>query len=205
MTRPAGRRARCIGFAVAWCVLIVAQHCSTWPRYPDVALLTMMAMTALWANHVALAPVADARGIARVAGAALIELVLATLWTLVLMIPIAILLPHYYCDNGRVRAGEVLNTAAPQRFEIADRARAAGTLAGAGRGLAVPLTERVRWSMVTDDGVIVVASNEPHAVFVLRPTLVGGKVDWTCVGASEGRIPASCMLDANIPPAREMP
>lgn len=78
------------------------------------------------------------------------------------------------------------------RAEIAERAVKSGTLTGAGTGVATLPTAGVDTSLVTGDGVIVLAGGDPLAVVVLRPALANGQVTWNCKGLPSRNMPPTC-------------
>ena len=176
----------------AWAVLGLAEPCRTAPFYAELSLATLTVCLALWANHVARAPLRSQADLCNVVLRSIYDVL--TLATLLFVLSIAgsMVMPHFECYTDRARVSEMLLSASPLRESIKDRALAQGTLAHAGQGLKVARMGLVSGGLVTEDGVIVIAGEKPLAVMFLTPTLQASQVVWTCVGYPAPSMPAPC-------------
>jgi hypothetical protein len=96
--------------------------------------------------------------------------------------------------------GEAAKTAAwldalgPARTAIAAKARASGSLAGAGVGIALPALpgEAPAYQGVGTNGTIVLRGGQDGQVVLLVPMLANGNVSWQCLGGSKASVPDYC-------------
>lgn len=152
--------------AAAWVALLIGETCAPPPYYGKVAFAAATACLALWCNHLARAPLAGAGAAFALLLRSLYDLFGLALLVLLACVPLALLLPNYQCYTDRARVSEILLSATPVREAVAQRAAAAGALAGSGRDLKIGRTAMnshtvVGGGVVTEDGVIVIVGEKP--------------------------------------------
>ena len=176
-----------------WVVLnFLANSCEQQPSQYGVALLTATVCIVLWANHLAVAPVRRFRDAIRLVGISLYDLIALVTMSVVISLPIWIFTPIYQCYTPRAKASEVVLAASSYRSVISDRFEQAHSLRDIGKGIAVIPAGRVKKGLVTSDGVIVVASDDPSVVVFLTPEVLGGKLNWRCSGWPQKIMPMLC-------------
>lgn len=82
--------------------------------------------------------------------------------------------------------------AAPARAEIVQRAVQRQTIAGVGAGLIIPVSGRLKKGLITKNGTIIMASDDPPAVVVLEPNLSNQEMNWKCSGYPAKYMPVMC-------------
>ena len=169
-----------------------AQPCNEPPHYFETILVTSTICISLWVSHLRAAPILNWRDGAKVIGGAIYDLVLFSLLWVVVGIPIAIFMPTYQCYTPRAKVSELILSASSIRAEIDKRVAQTQSLSGIGAGLHVELSRRTKGGFVTNDGVIIVASDDPPAVVIFQPTYFEGKVTWTCSGLPTKHMPVMC-------------
>jgi len=152
------------------------------------AFLTGTVCILLWANHLTMAPISGTVGVLRLLGVVIYDLCVLSVLVVLLSIPF----PHYDGYTPRAKVSELILAASGMRTVIAERFDSNHTLANSGLGLKVDPTPRVKSSIVTADGAIVVAGDDPPAVVFLTPFVVEGKLTWKCSGVPEKLMPMVC-------------
>jgi type IV pilus assembly protein PilA len=118
------------------------------------------------------------------------------LWSVAFAIPLLFGTPAggFPDYTPRAHISESILAASSTRTEISERYQSSQTLRGVGHGLSVPFGPRVASANVSEDGVIIIASNDPPAVITLTPSedKKEGKLRWVCLGKPEKLMPASC-------------
>jgi hypothetical protein len=176
-------------------LLLLGQTCSRGPRYAEVVALALVPCVLLWANHVAMAPIAGLKGLAVLGGRALLDLAALVALFVLLSIPVVLLTPHVSCYTDRSAAAEVLLSGSILRSEVEANAVRLGSVVGAGRGVKFEPTSRAPSGLVTEDGTIITVGEDPPVVFTLTPALTDGKVTWKCRGYPEKVAPGMCKGD----------
>ena len=178
---------------LAWLAVLFGFQCvegqGTWLA----VMLTASLCIAGWVNHVRIGALQNRNGWVRWALAVIFDLGMLLLLLLALALPLAVITPAYSCSaTGRVQVSMVLTGLQPLKQAITERAQKAGTLTGAGVGQELPPSARIAGGSVTADGQIFVMLDEPPAAFVLKPSMQGGEVAWTCEGRPIKVMPAFC-------------
>ena len=177
---------------LAGVVSVFSVSCARAPHYFAAVVLAVAVCLVLWCNHLAKAPLRSGKAIAMFAARSTYDILALLVLFVVVCVPLAAMLPAGGCYTDRARAAEILLAASSLRAEIAAKAMEAGSVRGAGRGLVLAPPGRVRVGVVTDDGVIVLAAEDPAVVFMLSPALADGKVSWVCKGFPERLVPLTC-------------
>lgn len=176
----------------------VAEPCKIGPFYLEAVAATVAVCLVVWANHVAAAPLLSAKAVATVVARSLYDVFGLFVLYIVASIPLAIFVPTYQCYTDRAKASEVLLAGSVLRPKIEAWVTEHGSLTGSGRGMSLAQDRRVRGGLVTNDGVIIIAGDDPPVVFILSPALVQGKVEWKCYGYPAKVAPASCREKDNV-------
>lgn len=177
---------------VAWCLSLFETSCRPSPRYPDVVLATATVCIALWASHVRPRASSGWRRLGAIVLGAAGDLVRLLVIVVACGMVLAMLTPTYDCMTSKARAATLILSASEARTQIADHAARNHTLRGAGEGVAVVAADGAKWATVTEDGVIVVAGDDPAAVVVFQPVLANGQTTWTCKGLPSNLMPSTC-------------
>jgi len=175
-----------------WEAVACIQPCRSGPYYFEIVVLTVTVCIALWASHIAHVSDRNPTDWGKVVGRALYDLFALGVVVMLTGIPWLVSLPTYSCDDARHRASEVLLSAAVLKDLVASRAIAQGTIAGSGAGLTFPPSGRTKSRMVTDNGIIIAAGDDPAVVFILTPSLTASEVKWKCVGYPAMVVPPFC-------------
>jgi len=138
------------------------------------------------------APVLNWRGGVRVIAGATYDLILFLLLWILVGLPVAVFMPTYQCYTSRAKVSELVLAAASARPAIAERIVKAQSVSGVGAGIHVELNRRAKAEVVTNEGTIIVASDDPPAVVIFRPALVDGAVTWKCSGLPAKVMPVMC-------------
>jgi hypothetical protein len=165
---------------VVWLLVLWAQPCKEPPYYAEAVLGTFTICLAFWLNHLRLAPILHPRNLLTLALGTTYDLLLFILALIITTIPLAIILPAYSCITPRTKVAELLLSTNSIRDEITRRISEAQTLSNAGTGLTVPQGKRVQWSLVTPDGILFAATDDPPSILILKPSLSAGEVQWQC-------------------------
>lgn len=174
-----------------WGLLLGQLPCRESPYYLETTLATATGCIALWASHLRASPVLTWRGVIGIIGGAIYDLVLLIL--LSALLSTSILVSTYDCHAPRAKVLELILSTAPLRSEINGRIAQGKSLSGVGAELQIEVAGRTKWGVVTNDGSIIIASEDPLAVVVLQPKLVSGEVSWKCSGFPiQDIIPGSC-------------
>ena len=177
---------------VAWEILILAQPCNYGPFYAEFVVATTTVCIAFWSSHVTLAPVQTSNDWVKILGRALYNLAGLVLLVVLAGLPFLIAMPTYSCEGPRFNAAVVLLAASAYRAEVETRALANGKLEGSGKAMSIRREGRVAGGIITNDGTIVVASDDPEFVVFLTPSFNDNKVQWICTAHPAKLAPASC-------------
>ena len=181
------------GLTLAWELLLWLQPCKEPPYYIEVTAAALTVCIAFWLNHLRESPVSNLRSIASVIMGAGYDLIIFALLALVVAFPIVVVMPTYYCYSSRAKVSELVLSASNSRDEINNRFVVQKTLQNVGAGLQLHLNNRAKGGLITNDGTIVVAGEDPPAVVVLSPILHSdGTVTWKCMGFPAKYMPFSC-------------
>lgn len=176
---------------VLWVVVLLSfDGCSSAPAYLATAYVAGTVCVVLWANHLAMAPVNRIKDAFRLLAIALYDLF--SLFALVILAFIPFSLLQHECYTSRAKVSELILATANYRSQISDRFESQKTLSNIGMGLQVELSRRVRSGIVTTDGTIVLASEDPLAVVLVSPQIEAGKLIWKCSGVPRSVMPKSC-------------
>lgn len=176
-----------------WVILnFLANTCERQPSYYGIALLTATVCVVLWTNHLAIAPVGRFRDAVRLIGISLYDFFALVITSIFVSIPIWIFTPVYQCYTPRAKAAEVVLAASSYRSAISDRFEQTHSLRDIGNGIAVVPAGRVKKGLVTSDGVVVVASDDPSVVVFMTPEILDGKLNWRCSGWPQKIMPMMC-------------
>lgn len=178
--------------------MILAQPCNEPPYYFEIILVTVTVCIGLWLSHLRALPLLGWRGVMRVFTGALYDFVLFLFLFIAVSVPVAIVTPTYQCYTNRAKAGELILATASIRMEIEGRIDQRQSLESVGAGLHIKHEGRIKGGLITNDGVIVIAGDDPPAVVILQPTLIEGKVTWKCSGFPQKYMPMSCRLTDNM-------
>jgi hypothetical protein len=174
-----------------WVVVLLSfDGCSPTPAYLATAYVAVTVCIVLWANHLAMAPVNRTKDAFRLLAIALYDLF--SLFALVILAFIPFSLLQHECCTSRAKVSGLILATANYRSQISDRFESQKTLSNIGAGLQVELTSRVRSGIVTSDGTIVLASEDPPAVVLVSPQIEAGKLIWRCSGIPKSVMPISC-------------
>ena len=181
-----------LALVAAWCLFAFGRSCGSPAREGALALFASTVLIVSWASHLRAQALTGWRKLAEVAAGAACDLLLLLIATVACLIPLALVTSTEDCMTPRARAGILVLSASSARVQVEARAAQNGTLKGAGIGIAVDATQGARFSLVSDDGVIVVAGDDPAAVVMFRPVLVGSQVTWNCKGFPVRLMPPAC-------------
>ncbi len=178
--------------AALWVLLLFTQQCNERGDVP-LAVLATFTLCMAWRGRAGLR--SDAVGWQRLPRAiawAAYDLGMLVISVIVLAVPIALFMPTYQCYTPRAKVAELLLSTSSVRTEIAGRVAQRRPLTGIGAGLHVEPQGRAKQALVTSDGVIIVAGDDPPAVAVLTPSIVAGELRWRCVLVPETYAPSPC-------------
>jgi hypothetical protein len=165
---------------LVWFVIYLRQTCKTNPSYFEVALLTATIFITFWCNHLRVVPVTSWSGVINVFIGATYDLLVLIILT---AIPIAFLVPTVMCGGGsRTKVIELILPAFSIKETITERINSSKSLDGVGVGLALEPDNKLKKWFITNDGVIIVATDAPPAVVILQPEIIKGKAEWKCEG-----------------------
>jgi hypothetical protein len=189
-----------IGIVLVWVGMAFGPD--FWPceAQPSVHVITVLATATicvvLWANHLRYAPIKRMGDIGRIFGGATYDLVLLVLAFTVIVIPLAVLTPTYECMTDRQKVSMLLASSSTLKQAITERIQENHTLSHTGSGLTITPNNHVSGGLVTADGTIIIASNDPPAVIILTPALHGTEVQWQCQGFPPAQVPSMCRISA---------
>jgi hypothetical protein len=176
---------------VFWIVVLLSfGGCSPAPAYLATAYVAVTVCVVLWANHLAMAPVNRTKDAFILLAIALYDLF--SIFALVILAFIPFSLLQHECYTSRAKVSELILATANYRNQISERFESLKTLSNIGTGLQVELSKRVRSGIVTPDGTIVLASEDPPAVVVVALHIEAGKLTWKCSGVPRSVMPKLC-------------
>jgi type IV pilus assembly protein PilA len=181
-----------LSLVFAWELLLWFQPCKESPHYFEVTGATITVCIALWLNHLREAPANSWRSIASIVMGATYDLITFALLALLVALPIVLVMPEYDCYTPRTKVSELILSASNNRVEITNRLAVQKTLRNVGVGLQLDIGNRAKGGLITNDGTIIIASEDPPAVVILSPTLSEGTVTWKCMGFPLKYMPISC-------------
>jgi len=147
---------------------------------------------AAWATHLRVGTAHGWREVVAIVFGAIYDFFLLLLTVLLISIPTALFQPAYQCYTARAKVGELILGASPYRMGINERFAIQKTLQGIGNGLKVEKKGKIKGGFITSDGDIVLVSDDPLAVVLIRPTPSKGELEWTCLGYPSQSMPGSC-------------
>jgi type IV pilus assembly protein PilA len=175
-----------------WEFLLIGQPCRESPLYLETSFATITVCVALWVNHLRFTGIGGFRSVGNILAGAAYDLALLALWIIVVALPISLLTPTYQCYTNRAKVSELVLAGSVLRNEIGQRAMQNKTMSNSGAGIVVPIEGRTKGGVVTVDGTIVVAGDDPPAVIIFTPSLIDGKIEWKCRGFPARVVPMSC-------------
>ena len=165
-------------------------------RYPEVILATITTCIAFWTNHIRVGYIDGISNIAALIGSALYDLFLFSLLIVASVIAISIVVPTVDCNRSKANIYQLFGHADHVRAEINKRFIQQNTLNGIGVGLYLGFPERRAKDIgiVTNDGTIIMASEDPPATIVLQPIIGGKELTWKCLGFPIKYVSSSCQF-----------
>ena len=124
---------------------------------------------------------------------------LGALGALAVAIAAALIVPMYADYRTRAQSHAWLaDLRTGTMVQIAEAAMRNGTVAGSGRGIAMPTFASAPPAHVeiTDDGALILHGGRDGQLMVLTPRIDGDDVIWTCRGGSARDVPSQCAADA---------
>ena len=181
-----------IAFLGLWEFALFGQPCKEGPYYFEASLAAGTVCIAFWIADLREGVLIGWARIPRVLTLAFYDLCALLLVVVLAAVPIAVVLPTYQCYTPRAKVSEIVLYGSSFRQAITERAEKQHSLKDTGRGLTVNPKGRVSGGYVSSDGVIVVTSDDPFAIVVLRPTMENTSVKWSCSGFPLKWMPGSC-------------
>jgi len=175
-----------------WEFAILGQPCKEGPRYFEVCLAASTVCIAFWIADLRKGVLVGWGRIPRVLTLVLYDLCAFFLVLVLVVLPVAVVLPAYQCYTPRAKVSEVILYGSSIRQKITERAEKQHFLKDTGRGLTVDPKGRVSGGYVSPDGTIVITSDDPFAIVVLRPSMEKTSVKWSCTGFPLEWMPGSC-------------
>jgi type IV pilus assembly protein PilA len=181
-----------VGLLGLWEFAILGQPCKEGPRYFEVCLATSTVCIAFWVADLREGVLVRWGRIPRVLTLVLYDLCAFFLVLVLVALPLAVVVPAYQCYTPRVKVSELVLSGSSFRQTITERAEKQQSLKDSGRGLTVNPGGRVSGGYVSPDGIIVITSDDPFAIVVLRPSMENASVKWSCAGFPLKWMPQSC-------------
>ena len=100
--------------------------------------------------------------------------------------------PHYDCYTSRAKVLELIVASSHSRHMMSERFDKSKSLRAIGEGLTIEKSKRVKEGLVTEDGIIILASDDPPAIVLVSPMAVDGQLTWKCRGVPRKFTPISC-------------
>jgi hypothetical protein len=175
-----------------WEFSLFGQPCKEGSRYFEVALASTTVCLALFANYDWTNTNREWRIFAKGLLRTFYDLLGLVLLLIVISIPIAILTPAYSCYTPRARVGALIMQIAPIQEKINTRILQNGFVSNSGKGLKIEAVGHDKGGFITKDGTITMISENPPAVVMLIPDLVGHTVTWKCTGYPAKNMPLDC-------------
>lgn len=189
-----------VGIVLIWVGMAFGPGLWSCEAQPSVHGITVLATATIcvvfWVNHLRYAPIKRMGDIGRIFGGATYDLVLLVLAFTMIVIPLAVLTPIHECMTDRQKVSVLLANSLNLKQAITERIQATHTLSHAGSGLTITPNNHISDGLVTADGTIVIASNDPPAVIILTPALHGTEVRWQCQGFPRAHVPFMCRVSA---------
>ena len=120
------------------------------------------------------------------------EFILILIIGIFLLLPVAMLIPHYNCYTERAYNAEVLMQLMPTKLEVTELIKRNGTTENDYSGVIKPSTKRIDFISVTAEGIILAHAKEPDFTVYLTPTTSDGKVLWSCKAFPPKKSPVMC-------------
>jgi Tfp pilus assembly major pilin PilA len=171
-----------VSLLVVWEFGFIFDPCRESPFYFECGLTISTIYIALWVNHVRVAPIQRRSGVLQIVGGAIYDLLSFMLLLILITIPFAMIMPTYHCYTPRTKVAEMMVSTSPLRATIGERALAKNSLEDVGEGMKIVPSGRVKGGVVTRDGLIILASDEPPAVVIFTPEFQDSEVQWKCIG-----------------------
>lgn len=184
-----------IFFAVmvaTWEWLLFGMQCVDTLQHAHLVAATATVVLTLWASHLRYLDIPSWRRAVYTISRAISDVALLFVAVLVVAIPLTFVIPHYHCHTSRSKAVELVLHASAFRSQIEERAQKTKSLAGSGKGLEIKPDGRLKSGTITEDGVIVVAGDDPPAVIMFVPTMTKDGVKWQCIGQPAKHLPRMC-------------
>lgn len=166
--------------------------CREPPYYFETALATFTVTVAVWVSTLRVDGTSGWRKTLFTAWGTLYDLFLLLFIVIVFALPIFIFQPTYQCYNDRAKVAELVFSASQSSDEIEERYEARKTLKDVGTGLAIPISGRVRYGLVTSDGVAIAVGDDPPAIAILTPNIEGDRFSWKCLVFPTKSAPGMC-------------
>lgn len=180
-----------------WVLLFFSRQCDVeGARYPEVILATITTCIAFWTNHIRVGHIYGISKIATLVSSALYDLFLFLLLIVTSVIAVSIVMPTVNCNRSKANIYQLFGHADHVRAEINKRFVQQNTLNEIGVGLNLGFPERRAKDIgiVTSDGTIIMASQDPPATIVLQPVTGGKELTWKCLGFPTKYVSSSCQF-----------
>lgn len=189
-----------VGLILAWFILacFILDACS---NISDLLLLNLVVILiifviALWKNHILYLELRGTRKFIKIITRSFYDSLILFLICNFLGI---FLLPGFgSCYTPRAKVVELLIHAKQISHDISWRYHTSKSLTDIGSGLDVEPAGRVAGGKVLTsgkvlpDGTIIVVSEDPPALVILRPTVENDELKWSCFGVPENLMPRGC-------------
>jgi type IV pilus assembly protein PilA len=111
----------------------------------------------------------------------------------------AVALPAYQDYTIRAKVSELVMELSAFKTQVSEKAFTDISLASAGLGLTISVSGKIAGGSVTDAGIITIIGNNATVgtavTVILTPTIVGGRIQWSCSTGNTGvykYVPAEC-------------
>ena len=157
-------------------------------RYPEVILGTVTSCVAIWVNHLRVGSIQSVYNVINIFSGVLYDLLVFFVVLVFLLYPMGTV----DCYTPKAKVSELIRATSQAQEEINKRISQHQSITAAGAGLQIELSGRVKEGFISNDGVIVVAGEDPPAVVIFQPTFASGVVTWKCSGLPKKHMPSSC-------------
>ena len=181
---------------ILWTLLFYSRQCAEGPNYSVVILTTITCCIAFWTNHLRVGHIDGIGKLASLVGSALYDLFLFLLLAIALLFATSVFMPTVNCNRSKANVYQLFGYADSVRSEINQRFVQQNTLNGIGVGLHIDFTEHLEndIGIVTNDGTIIVASEDPSVTIVLQPVIGNKELTWKCLGYPAKYVSSLCQF-----------
>lgn len=143
-----------------------------------------------WSNQILVS--IEKPSIMKIIGLAIWDFVKTMLISLVILVPVAVLLPAYACYTDRARVSEAILSFSQIRNEISSYYNEHKTLEGLSIDSDFSHLEHLDYSSVSSKGEIFLAGIDPVFMVLMTPKEHDGELSWECAGAPIEDMPSVC-------------